>query len=80
MFTEKFKGCECEYVRDIVTFGDVDLLNIGMKDATDRRLVLARLAAVSGTHMVPKQMKRLDLGALTEATQFQAKGEELKKR
>lgn len=51
-----------------------------MKNVDDRRMVLSRLAAVSGTHMVPMHKKPLDFASLVEATQFQAKGEELKKR
>jgi len=79
-FAEKFIGCECTHVHDIIAFTDEDLLNIGMKELYDRRMVLSRLAAVSGMHMNPRYMKKLDFGALVEATQFQAKGEELKKR
>ena len=65
---------------DIIAFTDEDLRNIGMKQFDDRRMVLSRLAAVSGTHMLPKHKKPLDFQSLVEATQFQAKGEELKKR
>uniref|UniRef100_A0A6U4LUB1 Probable pectate lyase C n=2 Tax=Hemiselmis andersenii TaxID=464988 RepID=A0A6U4LUB1_HEMAN len=79
-FAEKFHGCECTHVHDIISFTDGDLLNIGMKKLYDRRMVLSRLAAVSGVQMKPKYMKKVDFGALVEATQFQAKGEELKKR
>ena len=45
-FVPQFAECKCRRVRDVMAFTDRDLRNLGMHDASQRKLLLHRLSSV----------------------------------
>ena len=45
-FTQRFAECGCSRVRDVMAFTDGDLRNLGVADASRRKLLLHRLSSM----------------------------------
>ncbi len=45
-FVQQFAECGCHRVRDVMAFTDGDLQNLGVADASRRKLLLHRLSSM----------------------------------
>ena len=45
-YVPKFAECKCHKLREIMSFSDMDLKNLGMKESSQRKLLLHRLSSM----------------------------------
>jgi len=73
-----FEEIGCSHVRDLMSMRNHDLLNVGIKDPQDRKVLLSRLAVNEDMGRGPKYIRETNLNALIESTKYQAKRGEQK--